>query len=74
MNTVFLPKTSPLPLEKLFLPKDSLVLIGKDYFDALSLDDELRGDSQVIRALCILSKKSNLYQQKKFVNSHIKNQ
>ena len=60
MNTVFLPKTSPLPLEKLFLPKDSLVLIGKDYFDALSLDDELRGDSQVIRALCILSKKSNL--------------
>lgn len=60
MNTVFLPKTSPKPLEKLFLPKDALVLVGAGYFESLSLDDELRGDSHVIRGLCILSQKLNI--------------
>ncbi len=60
MKTVFLPKTSPKPLEKLFLPNDSLVLIGAGYIEHLSLDEELRGESHILRALCRLSQKSKL--------------
>lgn len=60
MKTVFLPKTSHHQLEKLFLPSDSLVLIGTGYIESISLDDELRGDSHILRSLCILSQKSNL--------------
>jgi hypothetical protein len=60
MKTVFLPKASIKPLEKNFLPKDSLVLIGSGYVEHISLDDELRASSHLLRGLCSLSIKSNI--------------
>lgn len=46
--------------EDIAFGSNSLVLLGSGYLPEISLDDELRGDSNYIRSLCILSQKFNL--------------
>lgn len=60
MKIYYLPKSTQKPIEKLFLPQNSIVCTGAEYFDELSLDDELRGDSHVIKSLCKISMEQNI--------------
>lgn len=50
-------KTKP---EDIVFGRNALVLLGSGYLPKISLDDELRGESNYIKSLCILSQNFNL--------------
>ncbi len=61
MRVVFVDgKKGGINPEKIFLGRDSLVLFGKSAFPAISLDDELRGETNLIKSLCMLSARFDL--------------
>lgn len=59
MKFTFILGENKTPIEKLNITQNATLLLGDGYLPPINLDDELVGVSNFIKALCLLSKKSN---------------